>query len=135
MKPLHQFNEIDFKTDKKVVQYIEPNGHITQHESIAIVIIERGCMQTLPTDFGRTFSKNNRFRKSYVIWKLGRIAALALLASALYAYEFCKITSFVNNKDILAVACWLGYDRVRLLKTCSRRESNPRPSHILKYCL
>ena len=62
MKPLHQFNEIDCKTDKKVLQcraYWPRN-----QQSIAIVIIERGCMQT-STDFGRTFSQNNRFRKSY----------------------------------------------------------------------
>jgi hypothetical protein len=65
MKPLHQFNEIDCKTDKKVLQLtIEPTGHTTQ-QLIAIVIIEHGCMQTSPTDFARTFSQNNRFRKSY----------------------------------------------------------------------
>ena len=63
MKPLHQLNEIDFKTDKKVLQCRAycPHNQI----SIAIVIIERGCMQTLPTDFGRTFSQNSRFRKSF----------------------------------------------------------------------
>ena len=43
---------------------IEPTGHTTQ-QSIVIAIIERGWMQTSPTDFCRTFSQNNRFRKSY----------------------------------------------------------------------